>query len=164
MNLNKALYVPMIMMLVLMLMLPGCKKNQTENLKETESVVHATEKKESVADGEKETTEATGVLSDTIDDVMKETQDLVVYDDEYIEIPFDPDNMETIPIGEGVIEIELSEYEKYLLMSGDEQAKYAESFESMDAFFDWYKAAKKDYEAGNNNIEINGNMIIDANN
>ena len=159
MNLKKLVY--LLMTLILVLTLSACRKNQTQNMEVTETTVNTTENKEGAVT--QEAIRTTEEQCEMNENTAEETQDLVVYDDVYIEIPVDPENMETIPIGEGIVELELSEYEKYLMMSGDEQAKYVESFESIDAFFDWYKAAKKEYESGNKNIEIGSNMIIDAN-
>lgn len=52
-------------------------------------------------------------------------------------------------------------YEEYISMSGSEQQKYFESFESPEAFFAWYNDAKAKYEAENPSIEIGGDEEID---
>ena len=52
------------------------------------------------------------------------------------------------------------DYDKYMSMSAQEQSDYMNSFESVDAFFDWYNAAKAEHDAQNNDIEI-GNGSFD---
>ena len=53
-----------------------------------------------------------------------------------------------------------SEYETFQNMSAADQQAHMESFDSMDAFFDWYNNAKAEYEAANPPIDI-GNGSID---
>ena len=50
-------------------------------------------------------------------------------------------------------------YEEYIAMSGTEQQKYLESFESIEAFFEWYNAAKEKYDKENPSIEIGDGSI-----
>jgi len=50
-------------------------------------------------------------------------------------------------------------YETYANMSAEEQMAFFDSFESVDAFFDWYNAARKEYE--DSFIEIDGSTPID---
>lgn len=45
-------------------------------------------------------------------------------------------------------------YEKYMSLSAAEQYAFMNSFESIDAFFEWFNAAKAAYEASRNEIEI----------
>lgn len=52
-----------------------------------------------------------------------------------------------------------SEYEAYHAMSGAEQKAYLESFESIEAFFEWYNAAKAEYEAAHPSIEIENGSV-----
>ena len=52
-----------------------------------------------------------------------------------------------------------TEYEWYNSLSGDEQMAFMESFESVPAFFDWYNAAKAEYDALHPEIEIDDNVI-----
>ena len=52
------------------------------------------------------------------------------------------------------------DYDKYMSMSAQEQSNYMNSFESIDAFFAWYNAAKAEHDAQNNDIEI-GNGSFD---
>ena len=40
-------------------------------------------------------------------------------------------------------------YEEFWAMSGDEQLEYKESFESTEAFYDWYNAAREEHFAAN---------------
>lgn len=67
-------------------------------------------------------------------------------------VPTDPDT--TVP------EKEEMGYLSYHNMSGAEQAAFINSFPSIEAFFDWYNAAKEAYE--NDMIEIDGSTPIDA--
>ena len=53
-------------------------------------------------------------------------------------------------------------YEEYIAMSGADQKKYLESFESVEKFFKWFNAAKEQYDKENPSIEI-GNGSIDMN-
>lgn len=41
----------------------------------------------------------------------------------------------------------VTEYERYMAMSGDEQMAFMESFGSVEAFFEWLNAAKAEHEA-----------------
>ncbi|MBR3962989.1 MAG: hypothetical protein IKK14_05630 [Oscillospiraceae bacterium] len=50
-------------------------------------------------------------------------------------------------------------YEEYMAMDGYEQEKYMKSFESIDAFFNWFNAAKDKYEEENPSIEIGDGPI-----
>ena len=45
-------------------------------------------------------------------------------------------------------------YDKYMSMSAKEQSDYMNSFESVDAFFAWYNAAKAEHDAQNPDIEV----------
>lgn len=51
---------------------------------------------------------------------------------------------------------ELTEYEKYHAMSGAEQKAFTDSFGSMEAFFEWYNAARAEYEGKNAEIPEDG--------
>lgn len=55
---------------------------------------------------------------------------------------------------------ETTEYEKYLAMSGQQQKAFMESFDSIEAFFEWLNEAKAEYEAANPAIEID-DVVID---
>lgn len=55
----------------------------------------------------------------------------------------------------------LSEYERFINMTPAEQQAYMESFESIEAFFEWYNQAKAEYEAANPPIEVgDGNIDL----
>ena len=56
---------------------------------------------------------------------------------------------------------EMTEYEKYMNMSGEEQMAYYNTFESVDAFMEWFNAAKAEHDEKNAGIDI-GDGIIDA--
>lgn len=56
-------------------------------------------------------------------------------------------------------EKELTEYERYLNMSGDEQMDLISSFDSVEAFFEWLNNAKAEYDAANPGIEIGDGAI-----
>ena len=56
---------------------------------------------------------------------------------------------------------ELTEYEKYMEMSGADQKVYMESFDSIEAFFNWLQNAKAEHEAANPSIEIGVDGKID---
>ena len=51
------------------------------------------------------------------------------------------------------------DYETYRAMKPSEQQKYMESFNDMDAFFDWYNAEKDKYNKENPSIEVDGGVI-----
>lgn len=50
-------------------------------------------------------------------------------------------------------------YEQYQAMSAGEQHAYMDSFGSIDAFFDWYNAAKEKYESEHPPIEVGDSPI-----
>ena len=54
----------------------------------------------------------------------------------------------------------VTEYEWFNALSGEEQEAYMETFDSIAAFFDWYNAAKAEYEALYPSIDI-GDANID---
>ena len=53
-----------------------------------------------------------------------------------------PESKPTVTTG-----AEPTEYEKFQSMSADEQLAYMNSFETIEKYFDWYNAAKAEYEA-----------------
>lgn len=57
-----------------------------------------------------------------------------------------------------------SEYERYMNMSAEEQEEYFNSFDSPEAFFDWYNAAKEEYENNRDVIEIGPDATVDLGN
>ena len=52
-------------------------------------------------------------------------------------------------------------YEKYSAMSGADQQAYFNTFKDPMAFFEWYNAAKAEYEASQDRIEIGAGGTID---
>lgn len=54
---------------------------------------------------------------------------------------------------------EKTEYEKYIELSGAEQQKIFESYTNPQDFFDWYNAAKKEYDDKNQAIIVDGGVI-----
>lgn len=51
------------------------------------------------------------------------------------------------------------DYETFKSMSPADQRAFMESFDDMDAFFDWYNVAQKKYQEENPSIEIDGGVI-----
>ena len=56
-------------------------------------------------------------------------------------------------------EVEKTEYEQYMDMTGAEQQKIFESFENPRDFFEWYNNAKAEYDSKNESIIIDGGSI-----
>lgn len=56
--------------------------------------------------------------------------------------------------------VQMTDYEWYNSLSGEEQMAFMESFDSVPAFFDWYNNAKAEHEALHPDIEI-GDGVID---
>lgn len=54
---------------------------------------------------------------------------------------------------------ELTEYERYMAMTGDEQMEFVESFGSIEAFFEWLNSAKAEHEALKPDIPIEDGKI-----
>jgi hypothetical protein len=52
-------------------------------------------------------------------------------------------------------------YERFQAMTPAEQRAFQDSFEDLDAFFDWLDAAKEAYEKENPPIEIPDDGVID---
>ena len=53
-------------------------------------------------------------------------------------------------------------YEKYINLTADEQTAYRDSFESTEAFFTWFNAAKEGYEAQHPGIDVgDGNVNLE---
>lgn len=54
-----------------------------------------------------------------------------------------------------------TEYEWFHALSGEEQEAYMDSFDSIAAFFEWYNAAKAEYEELHPSIEVgDGNIDL----
>ena len=114
------------------------------------------------------TTETTGVTeSVSVHETTEPTSETVILgmDEEAAatEETLDYENMPTVPAPEEPAVQGVTEYERYTAMNGEEQQAFVESFGSMEDFFEWYNAAKKEYEASKKDVEISGNEIIDAN-
>ena len=66
-----------------------------------------------------------------------------------------PAATEPVEVPEGEID-----YETFTAMTPTQQRVYMESFESLDAFFEWYNAAKEAYEQAHPPIDV-GDGVID---
>lgn len=55
--------------------------------------------------------------------------------------------------------VQMTQYEWYHSLTGEQQMAYMETFESMDAFFDWYNAAKEEHEKERPSIDIGDGYI-----
>lgn len=51
-------------------------------------------------------------------------------------------------------------YEEYIAMSGEEQQNFYNTFAKPEDFFAWYNAAKAEYDANQNYIEVDGEIDI----
>ncbi len=69
------------------------------------------------------------------------------------------DKEEPTPITKVPENIRNCTYEEYHAMTAETQKAFFEKFESVEAFFDWYKDAKAKYEKENAAIEIGGGEI-----
>lgn len=69
--------------------------------------------------------------------------------------PTEPAQTEPVQIPEGEID-----YETFTAMDPALQRAYMESFENLDAFFEWYNAAKAAYEQAHPSIDV-GDGVID---
>lgn len=159
-------------------MLIGCGKEK--DAKETTEAVGAVETTEesipgvedSIFDQDFETTEATQAAQG--DDAQQETEgsglqekDPDAEDDDDQDDDKDADKETTAPTEstnatEAPVDPASMDYAKFQAMSPAEQQAFVESFESIDAFFEWYNAAKEAYEAANPPIDIgSGNIDLD---
>ena len=69
--------------------------------------------------------------------------------------PTEPAQTEPMELPDGEID-----YEAFIAMTPAQQRAYMESFESIDAFFAWYNAAKEAYEKDHPAIDV-GDGVID---
>ena len=53
------------------------------------------------------------------------------------------------------------DYETFQNLKPADQQAYMESFNDIEAFFDWYNAAKEAYDKAHPSIEVGGNGTID---
>ena len=77
--------------------------------------------------------------------------------------PAEPDNGDAGNSGnaeqdQGVVTVTL-DYETFQAMPAAQQQQVMEGFPSIEAFFDWYEAAKAQYEADHPPIEVDGGSI-----
>ena len=70
-----------------------------------------------------------------------------------------PDEDET---DDNTSDVQSSDYEDFQKMTPAEQQAYMSSFDSIEAFFAWYEAAKAEHEAANPPIDVgDGNIDLD---
>ncbi len=50
-------------------------------------------------------------------------------------------------------------YEEFRALSPSQQQAYMESFDDIDAFFDWLNAAEEEYKKNNPSIEVDGGVV-----
>lgn len=115
-----------------------------------ELIILGTEESELTENPKKNESNAKENKKEEKDSVEAETKVEETVEPPMVELPEEP-----------VIEGETS-FEQYNAMSGSEQAEFMESFESADAFFEWYAVAKAEYDANKKDIEISGNEVIVA--
>lgn len=156
-----------LMLVMLLILMVGCKSKDngdatlpTEVTEATEPTVAATETlppalttnpfgndEESADETQSEETEAPSATEDNEQptEAPKDTEP-----PKATEAPTEPDSKPTeAPEDDGEMN-----YEKYMSLSAAEQSEYMNSFESVDAFFEWYNAAKEEHAANNNDIEV----------
>lgn len=73
----------------------------------------------------------------------------------------EPTEVPSLPSTDPTEEDKPMDYLTFQSMSGAEQRAFQESFESLDAFFEWYNDAKEAYDKENPPIEVGGNGVID---
>ena len=83
------------------------------------------------------------------------TEPVVTEPDETEPQQTQPNETEPVQVPEGEID-----YETFVALDPAVQREYMESFESMDAFFEWYNAAKEAYEKAHPPIDV-GDGVID---
>ena len=66
---------------------------------------------------------------------------------------------QTVPPNNNPTESDELDYMTFQNMEPSEQEAYMESFEDIEAFFDWYNAVKEKYELENPPIEVDGGVI-----
>lgn len=109
---------------------------------ETEAKNNTSSTEETKKDKENSATEETTKPTET--KVPDDTQDATIESTEPTEIV-----------------TELTEYEWYNALSGEQQVEFMGTFASMADFFEWYNAAKEEYEKENPSIEIgDGNIDL----
>ena len=78
------------------------------------------------------------------------------------EKPTEPTEKPTEPTQEPSQPAVSMDYETYIGLTSQEQKAYRETFEDISAFFDWYNAAKDEYESQQTEIDIgDGNVDLE---
>ena len=147
---------------LLLMALAACKKDEAPAGTVAESVPGAVtipegfwETAETTPE-ETEAAEETGEAAATTEPAQEETEPTSAGQEETE--PSSPEQ-ETVKPTEPAANV--TGYEWYNNLSGDEQMAFMESFDSIAAFFDWYNAEKAEYERQNPNIEIgDGNIDL----
>lgn len=96
----------------------------------------------------------TGCTSQT--EVPTSEPEVTVTTVETTEAATQPATQPTLELQEGQME-----YEKFRDMKAAEQQAFLESFESLDAFFEWYNRVKEEYAAAHPSIEIGEDGVVD---
>lgn len=128
--------------------------DEAETIEETKSLDQsrsATEEKDTItsANIEKNSPETTTV-EETKETTPNEPQ---MEETTPTQTPTTSDKMD----GAEVVVRALTEYEKYIAMSGDEQLAFMNTFTSVNEFIEWYNNAKAEYDS--NVIIIDGSVI-----
>ena len=155
-----------VMLLALLVLMAGCK-SKTEN-------ADATEMTETISAATEENTPTETLMPGLVenpftDDYVQETEAPDADSKEATTAPTEAakatepakDNGSADPTDAPEDTGEMT-YEKYMSLSATAQSDYMNSFESVDAFFEWYNAAKEAHDAQNNDIEI-GDGSFDLN-
>lgn len=58
---------------------------------------------------------------------------------------------------------DLLTFEEYLSLTAAQQQEYYKSFESVDAFADWYRTAQQEYKENDDSISLGGDGTVDLN-
>lgn len=93
------------------------------------------------------------------------------YYGEWVNVPFEPVTLEANKplkimayaaelLGESGLKYT---YKEYVKLTHAQQEAYMKSFESIEAFFDWYEKAKEEYEKNNPPIDVgDGNIDLEG--
>jgi len=146
----------------------GCKKNEA-SVDPTEIETEMTEPTD-VTGSETDNTAVPGVEandfedSDFEEDETTEATEEATDSTEPSEEETDPTEEETKPEDTDPTEGDtITDFEWYNSLSGAEQQEFMNTFESVEAFFEWYNAAKSEYDALHPDVEINdGNIDLEG--
>lgn len=146
---------------LLLLLLTACKTEEEPTITTFEDVPGVmlvpedfwdeTKPADTKIENPKEGTEQTETVTKPV-----ETEEETVGTETATEPTTAPETENTEPSGPAV---QITEYEWYHALSGEEQMAYMESFGSMDAFFAWYNAAKAEYEESRPSIDVGSGNI-----